>query len=631
MIHHGGNFQKNEDNRLVYSPDNRACLSDLDVDTLDVFYVRNYYKELGYGEIQKCWWLVPGRKLEVGLRNLDSDNELIDMCYHAQKNKGLVEVYYEHGVSLPEVLEGDTSVVYLDEEEDVGQRPSETPIPNFKPTLVDAPLPNSKPNEQYSNSNVGLSAAPTPTPTTANIVPIPKPQPSKPTNVSNKPNSTTKSSIPTKSSKPTNPKPSTKPKNPTKSTKPTNPKPSTKHTNPKKSTNPTSATNSSKPTQVRKHCTRSASKRGIAHVTQVSVHADDSSDSYESAEDEQYRPGLEGSSSSSDKGFVSVKGRRSSLKFKHASASAFAKLKEKIVIEDDGLVEDVSDGEVDIGFIGADFGLDPGIPCVHACAALSRVNKPPENFCHPLVTMESYKATYNHHINPIPGQPLWEVSEFNKPRAPKVKRPPGKLQMKRRMDSDEKHGGGKRLRVDTKNNDNTHLKRQLGKFTCSYCGDKGHTKRGYKKKRLADAAAAAAAAAAAVAEAEAATKNKEGEGGGDPTADQTCVATSDGTNQQGEGGNVQPIDLAPIVTAASDVQQVELDLSQPTCFEQEDSQQVAENIRPTKLPARRKSSPPPSSVTVNPLQGASSGTTSRMASLMKFVPTPGFKTPRKKT
>ncbi|XP_057733839.1 uncharacterized protein LOC130949016 [Arachis stenosperma] len=218
--------------------------------------------------------------------------------------------------------------------------------------------------------------------------------------------------------------------------------------------------------------------------------------------------------------------------------------------------------------------------------------------------MESYKATYNHHINPIPGQPLWEVSEFNKPRAPKVKRPLGKLQMKRRMDSDKKHGGGKRLRVDTKNNDNTHLKRQLGKFTCSYCGDKGHTKRGYKKKRLADAAAAAAAAAAAVAEAEAATKNKEGEGGGDPIADQTCVATSDGTNQQGEGENVQPIDLAPIVTAASDVQQVELDLSL--------NLPVAENIRPTKLPARRRSSPSPSSVTVNPLQGASSGTTSRM-------------------
>ncbi|XP_015966742.1 uncharacterized protein LOC107490475 [Arachis duranensis] len=147
------------------------------------------------------------------------------------------------------------------------------------------------------------------------------------------------------------------------------------------------------------------------------------------------------------------------------------------------------------------FWMLTGIPCVHACAALSRVNKSPDDFCHPLVTMESYKATYNHHINPIPGQLLWEVSEFNKPRAPKVKRPPEKLKMKRRMDSDEKHGGGKRSRIDIKNNDNTHLKRQLGKFTCSYCGDKGHTKRGCKKKRLADAAVAAAATV------EAATKN----------------------------------------------------------------------------------------------------------------------------
>ncbi|RYR74710.1 hypothetical protein Ahy_A02g009437 [Arachis hypogaea] len=372
MIHHGVIFKKNEDDRLVYSPNNRACLGDLDVDTLDVFYVRNYYKELGYSEIQKCWWLVPGSNLEVGLRNLDSDNELMDICYHAQKNKGWVEVYYEHGVSLPEVLEGDTSVVYLDNKEDVGQGPNETPISNFKPTLVDAPFSNSKPNEQDSNSNIGLSASPTPTPTTANIIPIPKPQPSKPTNISNKPNSTIKSSIPsmitksttnpTKFTMPTNPKTSTKPTKPTKSTKPTNPKPSTKPTNPKKSTNPTSAINSSKPTQVRKPCTRSASKREIAHVTQASIYADDSSDSYENAEDELYRPGLEGSSSSSNEGFMSVKGRRSSLKFKHASASIFVKLKEKIIIiKDDGLVEDVSDGEVDIDFVGADFGLDPGV------------------------------------------------------------------------------------------------------------------------------------------------------------------------------------------------------------------------------------------------------------------------------
>ncbi|RYR02747.1 hypothetical protein Ahy_B06g081561 [Arachis hypogaea] len=45
----------------------------------------------------------------------------------------------------------------------------------------------------------------------------------------------------------------------------------------------------------------------------------------------------------------------------------------------------------------------PRIPCVHAYAALARVNKYPEDFCHKLLTIESYKETYKYHINPIPG------------------------------------------------------------------------------------------------------------------------------------------------------------------------------------------------------------------------------------
>ncbi|RYR25109.1 hypothetical protein Ahy_B02g058735 [Arachis hypogaea] len=70
------------------------------------------------------------------------------------------------------------------------------------------------------------------------------------------------------------------------------------------------------------------------------------------------------------------------------------------------------------------------IPCVHACAALARVNKRPEDFCHPLVTMDSYTKTYEHYINPLPGQSI-------KPQAPNIKRKPGKLTTKRRKDADE--------------------------------------------------------------------------------------------------------------------------------------------------------------------------------------------------
>ena len=44
-------FKKNDNGRLIYSPDSRTYLGDLDEDTLDVFFVRNYYKELGYENI----------------------------------------------------------------------------------------------------------------------------------------------------------------------------------------------------------------------------------------------------------------------------------------------------------------------------------------------------------------------------------------------------------------------------------------------------------------------------------------------------------------------------------------------------------------------------------------------------
>ncbi|RYR21433.1 hypothetical protein Ahy_B03g066724 [Arachis hypogaea] len=47
-----------------------------------------------------------------------------------------------------------------------------------------------------------------------------------------------------------------------------------------------------------------------------------------------------------------------------------------------------------------------GMPCVHACAALARAGKRPEDYCHQWLTMEAYNNTYAFHINPIPGQAL---------------------------------------------------------------------------------------------------------------------------------------------------------------------------------------------------------------------------------
>ncbi|RYR30790.1 hypothetical protein Ahy_B01g055556 [Arachis hypogaea] len=74
------------------------------------------------------------------------------------------------------------------------------------------------------------------------------------------------------------------------------------------------------------------------------------------------------------------------------------------------------------------------------------MNKHPEDFCHKLITIESYKETYKYHINPIPGQAFWEQSQYNRPLAPPIKRKLGNLQTKRRKDSDEGTSSSKKAK-----------------------------------------------------------------------------------------------------------------------------------------------------------------------------------------
>ncbi|RYQ96738.1 hypothetical protein Ahy_B08g092601 [Arachis hypogaea] len=196
------------------------------------------------------------------------------------------------------------------------------------------------------------------------------------------------------------------------------------------------------------------------------------------------------------------------------------------------------------------------------------------------------------------------------------------------MDTDEAKGGHKKSKP-TSTKDNTNLKRQFAPFTCSYCGEKGHTKRGYKEKKLVDAAAAKVKAAAKNTGGAEANVVEHGPNAAehDPNAEPDPNAADD-TNV----GKDAPADLTN-----TNFQPVEVELSQPIYSEPEESQQAAEvciitKSRPDKLPPKRKSSNSPTSAhaPVNPIQGASSGTAARLGSILKFIPTPGFKAPRKK-
>ncbi|XP_015973023.1 uncharacterized protein LOC107496309 [Arachis duranensis] len=252
----------------------------------------------------------------------------------------------------------------------------------------------------------------------------------------------------------------------------------------------------------------------------------------------------------------------------------------------------------------ADDGV-AGISCVHACAAISRANRP-------LASL--------------------------------VKRKPGQLQTKRRKDADE---GG---HSSKKSKPTTTLKRQLRPFTCKYCLQKCHTKRGCQKKKAAEAAeaekkkAAEAAAkdpkaasqnvtATATASATTTTSNAPQAATASATATGSGIATASATATATASAIASA--PAPATLVDVDVQQAEIDLSQPSYSEAENSQKEHEQnrntpTRPGKLPPRRRSPTPTGSASFNPMEGASEATAARLANFLKFVPTPVFKPPRKK-
>ncbi|RYQ97276.1 hypothetical protein Ahy_B08g093309 [Arachis hypogaea] len=590
------------------------------------------------------------------------------MCFAAQKNDGVVDVYSEHGVSTPEVIAGKEVVVWLDDtcKGDLNRIPFQMQTQAPKTILFQPPETNpvTIPNPIDDNTT------PNPNSARAHDKPILKP------------NSKSK------------PKPKSK-RNPTSISKPKMTKNPIQKPNPSLKTKLRETTKAcstakgkgkskmkSKPQFLPKRITRSQATgtyRRSANKGKKSLHVDltvndDSSDD-NSSENSSFKPIQEDSSSSENNASMS-KLRNRKLKEVKRGAYAAAKTKENIMQPDDALVEDVSDREVDLGFIGtpgvvdvyealdpgaesnganswhsaemktppnseddlqsdedsdefpifrniARFGelqLQVGIPCVHACAALARINKRPEDFCHQMCTMEAYNKTYAHHINPLPGQSLWEKSMYTQPQAPNIRRRPRALTKKRRKDADEGNSGNKKAKPSGS------LKRILKPFTCRYCG--GHTKRGCSKKRLDEVAAAVAVAKAAADKA----KSKAAlEAGPQP---HTAASASQAGPQPQTATSASDLGPQPH-TAAAPVDKpsvVEIEISQPNY---EGSQNIAGSTapapsRPEKLLTKRKSSPPSQPIRVDPMQGANEATSFRLANFMNFVPTPNFRAPRKK-
>ncbi|RYR08716.1 hypothetical protein Ahy_B05g076537 isoform A [Arachis hypogaea] len=386
VFHHGGKFQTDESGYLCYEPDNTEVLMGVDADTLDVFFVKGYYKELGYAEMNNCLWKVPGTLLENGLRKLENDTDLLKLVKDCRRNHHLINIYFEHVVSKPHVVdcmsEDDDETLCLPTIPEEAEKPKKdhsdamsqdyckttkkspqpkraktqpTPKATPQPTPKVTPQPTPKPTPQPTNKPTPKATPePTPQPT---LEPTPKPNP-QPT------------CTPT-------PKPTPKPK-PKPMQKPVQqPKPWTKPQAAKGSSKATAAEKISK--KVKATTTTRSGRQAKATPVAVDSQSDDS-DSYDSAEDSLYKPakgaGDSIDSSESDSGVDGVESswaRKVDHREKHRPAAD--RRREKAIDTDDSSYEDIESDECSDGDSDDEFGWEDSSDGDEAATLEWTVNK----------------------------------------------------------------------------------------------------------------------------------------------------------------------------------------------------------------------------------------------------------------
>ncbi|RYR39826.1 hypothetical protein Ahy_A09g045461 [Arachis hypogaea] len=182
--------------------------------------------------------------------------------------------------------------------------------------------------------------------------------------------------------------------------------------------------------------------------------------------------------------------------------------------------------------------------------------------------MEAYRRTYQFNVNPVKGQDLWEKTGSPAPVPPPIKPKPGISTTNRRKDKDEGPSGMK-----------TKMKRKYTPIRCMYCGEVGHNKRTCSKKKQDDAQ---------------------------------------------EKARLMQLQLAAVQPPQS------VPDNNDNCLMQTRGRGRPPKLHITRARAKGNASPGAVAVSAETIKGSSSATAKKLASFMTFVPTPGFKPPRKK-
>ncbi|KAJ1378268.1 activating signal cointegrator 1 complex subunit 2-like protein [Sesbania bispinosa] len=120
ILHHKGKFVRNESNRLDYVDGEFCVWEGFNVDTVNKFTMVELCKEHNYHKFENIYWLHPGKDLDLGLRLLDKDRHVVEMCSAAMKANGEIDIFSLILLNPPMSPEVEAHVV---EEKDSPYRP----------------------------------------------------------------------------------------------------------------------------------------------------------------------------------------------------------------------------------------------------------------------------------------------------------------------------------------------------------------------------------------------------------------------------------------------------------------------------------------------------------------------------
>jgi hypothetical protein len=105
-----------------------------------------------------------------------------------------------------------------------------------------------------------------------------------------------------------------------------------------------------------------------------------------------------------------------------------------------------------------------GLPCCHAISCIYKASRKLDDYIAPCYSIDAFRSTYSHVLQPIEGPGSWPISDMPKPDPPAYVKMPGRPKTERRREEWEQPKGTKLSRVGIK-------------MRCRLCGKDDHNAR----------------------------------------------------------------------------------------------------------------------------------------------------------